>query len=45
MYWINRLWIMAHRGQMHHDPTVFAARDRVSLAVAALFGVIFWATC
>jgi 4-hydroxybenzoate polyprenyltransferase/phosphoserine phosphatase len=45
MYWISRMWIMAHRGQMDHDPIVFAARDRVSLFVAALFGVIFWAAC
>lgn len=43
LYWISRIWIIAHRGQMHDDPIVFAAYDRVSLAVAALFCLVFWA--
>jgi len=45
LYWISRTWIITHRGGMHHDPIVFAARDRVSLAVAALCGLVFWAAC
>jgi len=43
LYWISRTWILAHRGQMHDDPIVFAARDRVSLAVVMLCGIVFWA--
>ncbi len=43
LYWVSRTWIIAHRGLMHDNPIVFAARDRVSLAVVALCGVIFWA--
>ncbi|QGZ60808.1 UbiA family prenyltransferase [Paraburkholderia acidisoli] len=43
LYWVSRTWIIAHRGQMHDDPIVFAARDRVSLAVVALCGLVFWA--
>jgi 4-hydroxybenzoate polyprenyltransferase/phosphoserine phosphatase len=43
LYWVSRVWLITHRGQMHDDPIVFAARDRVSLAVAALCGVVFWA--
>jgi 4-hydroxybenzoate polyprenyltransferase len=43
LYWISRTWIIAHRGLMHDDPIVFAARDRVSLAVVALCGIVFWA--
>lgn len=43
LYWISRMWMVAHRGQMHHDPIVFAARDRVSLVIAVLFGAIFCA--
>ncbi|MBN3726653.1 UbiA family prenyltransferase [Burkholderia sp. Ac-20379] len=43
LYWISRMWMVSHRGQMHHDPIVFAARDRVSLVVAVLFGAIFCA--
>jgi len=34
LYWISRIWIIAHRGGMHDDPIVFAARDRVSWLVA-----------
>jgi hypothetical protein len=43
LYWISRIWLIAHRGQMHDDPIMFAARDRVSLVVAALCGIAFWA--
>lgn len=43
LYWVSRTWIIAHRGQMHDDPIVFAARDRVSLAVVLLCAVVFWA--
>lgn len=30
LYWIGRVWIKAHRGEMHDDPVLFAARDRVT---------------
>jgi 4-hydroxybenzoate polyprenyltransferase len=43
LYWISRTWIITHRGLMHDDPIVFAARDKISLAVFALCGVIVWA--
>ncbi len=33
LYWISRVWMTAHRGGMHHDPIVYALRDRVSLAL------------
>lgn len=29
-YWINRIVMLTHRGQMHDDPVIFAAKDRVS---------------
>ena len=32
LYWISRMVMKTHRGQMHDDPVVFAATDRVSLA-------------
>ncbi|WP_239520580.1 UbiA family prenyltransferase [Pseudooceanicola aestuarii] len=31
LFWISRIVLTTHRGQMHDDPVVFAARDRVSL--------------
>lgn len=30
LYWISRAVMIAHRGEMHDDPIVFALRDRVS---------------
>jgi 4-hydroxybenzoate polyprenyltransferase len=42
LFWITRIWLLTHRGQMHDDPVVFAIRDRTSLIVGILFGVVFW---
>lgn len=36
LFWISRAWLIAHRGQMHDDPIVFALKDRTSWGVAAL---------
>jgi 4-hydroxybenzoate polyprenyltransferase len=30
LYWVGRMWLVAHRGQMRDDPVVFALRDRTS---------------
>lgn len=43
MYWICRLWLLTHRGQMHDDPVVFAIKDKVSLLTLVVVGVIFLA--
>ncbi|MFS2004728.1 UbiA family prenyltransferase [Duganella sp. CT11-25] len=43
LFWVTRTWMLTHRGQMHDDPVVFALKDRASLAVGALFALIFWA--
>ncbi|WP_037082968.1 UbiA family prenyltransferase [Pseudoxanthomonas sp. J35] len=40
LYWISRMWIVSHRGDMHDDPIVFAAMDRVSQVVIGLCVVI-----
>ncbi len=42
LYLISRVWLLARRDELHEDPLVFVARDRHSLAVAALGGVLFW---
>ncbi len=31
LYWVSRIWMAAHRGNMHDDPVVYALKDRVSL--------------
>lgn len=35
IYWLARVSMLTHRGYMHDDPIVFAARDTVSLATFA----------
>jgi hypothetical protein len=41
LYWVARLWMKTHRGEVHDDPVVFAARDRQSLLIAGIVGLIF----
>lgn len=41
LYWVARLWMKTHRGEIHDDPVLFAATDRQSLVIAPLLGVIF----
>lgn len=40
LYWISRVWLLTHRGQMHDDPIVFALRDPVSRAIGVIAAVI-----
>lgn len=42
LYWISRIWLITHRGGMHDDPVVFAAKDKGSWAVAAAIGGLLW---
>lgn len=37
LYWILRVWFVALRGELHHDPVVFALRDGASYV--ALTGI------
>jgi 4-hydroxybenzoate polyprenyltransferase len=42
LYWLSRIWLLAHRGELDEDPVTFAWRDRTSLVlgVACLFVLI-----
>jgi 4-hydroxybenzoate polyprenyltransferase len=40
LYWVSRVWTQTSRGLMHDDPVVFAIRDRASLMVLCLLGLI-----
>lgn len=41
LYWISRMWVKAHRGEMHDDPVIFAATDRISqLSIVAFMTVM-----
>jgi 4-hydroxybenzoate polyprenyltransferase len=39
LYWISRIWMKTHRGEMHDDPVVFAATDRQSWALAIVVAI------
>jgi hypothetical protein len=43
LYWIGRVWLLAHRGELHDDPVVFALRDRVSFVLVLVTGVVILA--
>jgi 4-hydroxybenzoate polyprenyltransferase len=36
LYWMSRVWFLAHRGALHEDPLLFALRDPQSYAVGLL---------
>ena len=42
LYWISRIWLKTHRGEMHDDPVVFAVQDRTSQILLAMGVIIFW---
>ncbi len=33
LYWTTRIWLLAHRGEVHEDPIIFAIRDKTSYVV------------
>ncbi len=39
LYWVSRIWIIAHRGNMDDDPIVFALKDKISVVCGALIGL------
>ncbi|MBW2316701.1 MAG: UbiA family prenyltransferase [Deltaproteobacteria bacterium] len=39
-YWLTRVWLLAHRRELHSDPVLFAARDRASYLAGAALGLI-----
>lgn len=43
LYWVSRVWMKAHRGELHDDPVVFAMRDWQSLVTVVLGGLCFTA--
>ena len=40
LYWVVRIWTIAHRGLMHDDPLVFALEDRISLLIIGAAGAV-----
>ncbi len=40
LYWVTRIWILVHRGQMDEDPILFAVKDPATYVVAAIGAAI-----
>lgn len=38
-YWMMRMWIKTHRGEMHDDPIVFSLKDKGSLLTIGFIGL------
>ncbi len=43
LYWVSRVWLLAHRGLVNEDPLVFALRDKVSYAVGLVAALVLLA--
>jgi 4-hydroxybenzoate polyprenyltransferase len=41
LFWIAKIWLHAHRGEMHEDPIVFAIKDKWSLCSGLLLVGVF----
>jgi len=48
LFWVSWMWMLAHRGEMHDDPLVFAIKDKASILSGVSFilvlisGAIGW---
>ena len=42
LFWISRVWLLAHRGSLHEDPVVFALHDVPSYVIGAAMLAIIW---
>ncbi len=43
LFWVTRVWLLAHRGEMNEDPVTFAIHDRQSYVVGVLVGLTMFA--
>jgi hypothetical protein len=41
LYWVSRVWMKAHRGEVDDDPVVFAIKDWQSLVIVTMAAVFF----
>ncbi|MGA2297619.1 MAG: UbiA family prenyltransferase [FCB group bacterium] len=40
LYWISRMWLIAHRGKMEDDPIIFTAKDYVSYIIGLIIVIL-----
>lgn len=43
LFWVTRVWLVTHRGQMLEDPVVFAFRDSISRLLVVPMALVIWA--
>jgi hypothetical protein len=43
LFWVSRMWLLAHRGRLHEDPIVATARDPVSYVIGIAVGAVLLA--
>jgi len=39
LFWVNWMWVQAHRGEMQDAPLWFAVKDRAAIVAGAVFGL------
>jgi 4-hydroxybenzoate polyprenyltransferase len=42
LFWISRMWLLAHRGRINDDPIVAAVRDPASYGIGALVTMVLY---
>jgi 4-hydroxybenzoate polyprenyltransferase len=40
VFWLGRMWTLAFRGQVNEDPVLYVSKDKVSLVVLVLCGLL-----
>jgi len=41
LFWVSRVWLLTHRGEMHDDPVLFTLKDRPSQILGLVgFGIL-----
>jgi hypothetical protein len=40
LYWLMRMWFVAHKGKMTDDPIIFAIKDKISYITFFLITII-----
>jgi 4-hydroxybenzoate polyprenyltransferase len=40
VYWLNRVWLLASRGELDDDPVIFAVRDPISLCIGVCVVIV-----
>lgn len=40
-FWTARIWLLAHRGELHDDPVAFALKDKLSIGLGGVLIAVF----